>query len=424
MTSVEYPCARDCSETSIARLALSSLAAYPRADIDGGPACPRSAVLPFPLMISAALRSRLNSSIRVAYLYSLLGATIGFAADPTAASAAPSGAAPYVVNPSSKETPAPSPADIAWKKVNLASARPKQDVSGVERRMPEPNWAQASAQARDFREKFPDDPRATAALKLELLTLLKLEQKNSETTPETAKLVQTYLMDKSRPAADRIEVRIASEELRLGRLPPKSRADELSARSQHARSLIAEFPEQPEGYGHMLALAKSESPENARILAKELLAAPGTPEKVRQGAQRVLGKVNLLGKPLSLSTASEALAAAKGKPVVIYTWSCRRDNGFLDLVRRLSVGSSAVFIGINLDENSAVARTAATDLKLPGTQIYDGNGLEGPAARQLQLTMVTALYLVDRQGVLQDVNGHIDPRSKITRFTAGKGGQP
>ncbi|MFZ5495653.1 MAG: TlpA family protein disulfide reductase [Verrucomicrobiota bacterium] len=254
------------------------------------------------------------------------------------------------------------------------------------------------------------------ATKQSLGELIRGDRDAADLSADTVAQVKTFLDDKSKPVRDRLEVKIAFEQARLKRRHFSSRDQQLQAHADHAAELMREFPYEPEGYGYQLSLAKAENPPKARRLAESLLDSPAPPQ-FKRGAQRVLARLALEGGPLRLAGVDAAVNAARGQPLAIYVWTAQ-SAGIKEAVRRLAAERrDFAFIGINLDADVATAKAAAAGL--PGAQFYDGDGLDGPLARQLQLTMGVALYLVDADGVIRDVDAYRDPLASARRIAKG-----
>lgn len=249
-----------------------------------------------------------------------------------------------------------------------------------------------------------------------LVDKIKGEDSRADLSADTVAGVRVFLDDKAKPERERLEVKIAFEQAKLKRRSFADRDALLTAHGDHAAELIRDFPAQPEGYGYLLSLAKAEKPAKARRAAASLLDSPAH-DAIKQGAHRLLAHLDLEGTTLELKGAEAALDAARGRPLFIYAWTAG-NAGILAEVRRLAKTTDFGFIGVNLDPDAAAARAAATGL--PGTQLYDGGGLDGPLARQLQFTMTVALYLVDAQGVIREVDAHMDPDAALTRLVGGK----
>ena len=191
----------------------------------------------------------------------------------------------------------------------------------------------------------------------------------------------------------------------------KDRAAKFAAYADLARKLIAEFPAQPEPYASLLALAE-DSPDTgaAGQLAMELLDSKA-PDPIKTGAGNLLDREAMVGTPVDLSATDDqgrplTLAQFRGKVVVLYTWT-GRVNGSAGWVQRfLAQGNTqVVFVGLNFDPDPTAAQ-AQMALVAPGAiQVYDPTGPGGTLAISLHLTRCPSVYLIDRQGVLQDVHG-------------------
>lgn len=313
---------------------------------------------------------------------------------------------------------APATADAAWARIE--ALKPKRSLGVAHSAAPD--WAALAREAAAFQRDFPNDPKAPTAAKLELVALIHADDDQPQLSTDTVSRVQAYLADKGNAVRDRLEVEIASAQGGFRHTSFLSRGERLQAQAAHAAELIAEFPDEPEGYGYQLALAKAESPDNARRLATALLAASAAPAAFKAGAERVVARLDLVGKPLVLSGAEKAIADAQGHPLAVYTWSAR-DRGFVELVNRLARDGDVRFIGVNLDADRSAAQARAVSYGAPGPQFYDGGGLDGPLARQLQLTISSSLYLVDAQGVVRFVDGQDNAQTKLARLVSEKGAQ-
>ena len=283
------------------------------------------------------------------------------------------------------------------------------------------HWQQVAADARSYREAHPGDPRVRSTRGLELQAQIELQDDQAE-SPETAAAVEAYLADRQNPVRDRLSLEIVADQATLRRQHYPSRRARTEAHATHARKLIAAFPDQPEGYGYLLSLAKISAGDQARSLATELLGSAASPD-FRAAARRILDRQDLAGRPLELddAIAQAALGAAKGHLLAVYTWTAD-DPGFVELVSLMAAkDGDARFLGINLDRDRGIARAAAEKLRPPGDQIYDGGGLEGALATQLHVVLTESLLFVDASGRVRDVDGADDAWAKFAEL-ANQGG--
>jgi len=278
------------------------------------------------------------------------------------------------------------------------------------------DWDSIVAQARAFTNKFPDHPNAVLARKIELVGLIHLDDAKPAVAATTMGEVRAYLADLSMPVRDRLEVTIVAAQAALSRTAFRSRAEQLAAHEAHARDLIQKFPSEPEGYGYLLAQAKAEESPNTRAILREL-AASDAAIAIKTDAARVQAWLDLEGKSLQVTGAEAAIAASRGHVLVVYAWT-NDDVGYLPVIKHMAQHPDLRFVGINLDTSPPEPALIST---LPGLQLRDPAGLNGPLAQQLRLLMTPSVYLVDGQGIVQEVNAFIDAEPKALALAA-KGG--
>jgi len=202
----------------------------------------------------------------------------------------------------------------------------------------------------------------------------------------------------------------------------KDRAAKFAAYADLARKLIAEFPNQAEPYASLLALAEdSPAMGAAGQLAIELMDSKA-PDTIKAAASRILDREAMVGTPLDLPATDGkgqplTLAQFRGKVVVLYTWT-GRINGSADWVQRMLAQGNAqvVFVGLNLDSDTGAAQAQLAKVAPNSIQIYDPTGPDGPVAASLHLTRCPSVYLLDRNGILQDVHGLDQFDAKLTKL--------
>lgn len=303
--------------------------------------------------------------------------------------------------------------DTAWARL-LTLVAPRSPGSAPD--LPT-DWTAIAAEAAKFRQDFPDSSEARSAARIELTARVRIEEQAVVLSPGITTAVGVYLRDTSNQPRDRLQLKIVFDQANLRRTRYESYEAGLEAQAGHARELMSDFPDQPDGYGYLLSLARLAPPTLASGLAGQLLANKNTPARFVAMALRIADRPALLGQPLRLDGAEAAIRTAAGKTLVVYSWRME-DEGFRSILKQMSSLADVVFIGINLDEDLAAARKAADGL--PGKQFYDGGGLDGPKATQLKLVLPTMVYLVDGQGIVRDVDAHRAPYGALTRFIASK----
>ncbi|PTX92738.1 hypothetical protein [Opitutus sp. ER46] len=281
------------------------------------------------------------------------------------------------------------------------------------------DWAALAAKAAVFRKDFPGSANARSAEAIELTALIHVAK--GKITSATRKRAESYIADGGNAVRDRLGLEITVVQADFGQAQHLSRSELLKAQAAHAQRLMSAYPKEPEGYGYQLSVAKAEEPGRGRELAEQLLRS-GASESIKKGAQRVVDRSKLVGTKLNLRGAERLVAQSRGQVLIVYSWSAT-DQGFIRLVKSLARGSEVRFIGINLDPDKEKAKVLAKTLGAPGWQVYDGGGLDGLVATDLHLVLPTSLYVIDREGVIRAVDGHVGPVSRLSEVLAAKGGK-
>ncbi|MBP9912337.1 MAG: TlpA family protein disulfide reductase [Opitutaceae bacterium] len=267
------------------------------------------------------------------------------------------------------------------------------------------------------------------AQRAEVLALLDAaEQGGAVDRNRLASLVATLRTDSNLPEHDRFVIASRARGLVIKETRNQSYGDRLSAYEQAAREMAGAFPSEAEPYESLLALA-DDQPElvAAERIARELLGS-AAPEALKAGAQIILDRLAMVGKPLpyALEDGAGSLHGPetyRGKVVVLYAWTGRTKNRPTWVGGLLRQGNDqVVFIGLNFDPDRSEAIAKTGEVALGSLQIYDPKGLGGAVARQLRITRVPTIYLIDQDGILRDVHGGFDLPQKLAALLA-KGGR-
>lgn len=323
--------------------------------------------------------------------------------------------------------PAPemAPADLAWLNVRAAAFTP--DFSKDLPAEPEARKAaladragvfvQTADRAKDFYTQHPAHAKAAEARLVEVRALVAANQAGDATTEgRLISTVQTLRGDQAVPATLRVQA-VSAYAFPKAMRGSQSRAERLAAAVLVARSLAAEFPDQPQGPESLVNLAVGSDEATARSLTNEVLAMPAPPA-IKQVARAFLARLDLVGKPIAAEIAGAGLAADKagltaGRPTVIYTWAVG-SPGSLRLAADLKkLNPAANIIGLNLDQDTKTAEALARKEGLIGAMVYDERGLEGALAQRLKTRGAPQVILVDAQGIIREVRGESDLAKKI-----------
>ncbi len=264
--------------------------------------------------------------------------------------------------------------------------------------------------AKAFREKYAGRPEAKAAELLEAKS--RLNSALFDNQPQdalTATIVADIRTDFGIPAKDRLETVALSEVVRLQPMI-RDRAEFLKATETSTRNLISEFPSEVGGYEALFRLAESQSDSaKGTALASELIDMQA-PASVKDSARLFLDRQGLVGQLLpKLAEAAlgpgNLISASQGKPIVLYTWASW-NPGSVAFGKRLAgiVPSGAALIGVNLDKDVATATALAQSESLPGVQLYDARGMDGPLAATLKLSTTLHVFVANIRGEIREVS--------------------
>jgi len=249
--------------------------------------------------------------------------------------------------------------------------------------------------------------KATRDETLGLLTALENGQSADRSRLNT--LVQEVREDANLTDHDRFVVAARVGGLAIKETQGLDRAARFTAYETLAKELVAEFPGEAEPYESLLALA-NDQPDAAKgkQLAQQLLTL-NSPESIKAGAQRMLDRMDMIGKPLDFSFqdsrgATLSADSYRGKIVVLYAWTGMGDNSHRWVSGLLGqAGEEVICIGLNVDPDASAAQAKISDVSLNSLQVYDPGGLSGPLAEQLNLSRLPTLYLIDRTGVVREI---------------------
>lgn len=271
----------------------------------------------------------------------------------------------------------------------------------------------AAAKMNQFYIQNPQSVGVSEARADEILLLIRAaELGDTSQRSRLTTLADGLHKDTSVPGHLRFVVASRLNELGIRRTSGLGRAGILAAYEQSAREMIAQFPKEPGPYRALVAIAESQPNSHGIGLAEEVLHSPAPPAE-RQLAEYYLQRVGMLGRALPLGFAGSP-ASFKGKAVILYAWTSANSGPLAKLLKQAPAGTTLV--GVNLDSDSVAARTVAANAKLPGILVYDPAGLQGAIARELWLSHVPAIYLIDSSGILRDVHGLRDFKAKVANL--------
>ncbi len=150
--------------------------------------------------------------------------------------------------------------------------------------------------------------------------------------------------------------------------------------------------------------------------------------KLKEHATRLIEKFESVGKPFHLAFKAVDgrevdFDKMKGKVVLIDFWAtwCMPCVGEIPHVKeaydQLHAKGFEV-VGISLDTEQAKLTKFTAERQMPWPQYYDGKQWENVYAQKFGITAIPAMWLVDKKGVLRDLNAREDVKTKIEKLLA------
>lgn len=273
-------------------------------------------------------------------------------------------------------------------------------------------------QAHDFFDKYGDSPFATRALRKEFEALDSLDRIVPQEVKERTEFVTEVLL--KRPDLEKQE----RFEVQAGRLMRTAKnAEELEA---GARELLKEYPD-GQAYEILLSAARGSDHERGRSLAEEVLKS-NAPEPVRERAEGLLKRFDAVGKPLEMSFEATNgrevdVQKMRGKVVVIDFWAtwcgpCVSELPTMKgLYERLKAKGLEV-LGVSFDSDALQFEKFINEHSISWPQYMDSGGWHSRFAEEYGITSIPTVWLVDKKGILRDLNAWAGLEQKVEALLA------
>ena len=342
-----------------------------------------------------------------------------------------------------EKKPELSAGDTAWQEVQTAlrppppadwkTNAPSQQVMAEYEKKNGALAAQASEKAGDFFAKYPSHPKAGDARRLEL-QLLQVAIQLGETNrlAQFDALQEKRLSDPTFPAEEKFNLKAQRIVRLITDENATNRAAHLARAEQAVRDLREDFPKREEVYDLLGMVSQGylemDNIAKARAITEDIVKQ-GKGEAQEQ-AEAQLRKLDMLGQPLDLNFKDLAgrevnLKNYAGQVVLLDFWAtwCGPCRAALPEMKELYARYQArgfEILGISLDKDKDVLQKFIAEEKMPWPQYYDGLGWDNKLSKKFEISSIPAVWLVDKKGVLRDMNGRDALAAKLAKLLAEK----
>ena len=188
--------------------------------------------------------------------------------------------------------------------------------------------------------------------------------------------------------------------------------DMMATYEKAVRELAKEFPNRPETYQMLYAIAVRSSGSKAKEIARQILQGPA-PVQLKESAKTILSRANQIGEPLRIkfkATNGKEIDTLKmrGKVVLLdfwATWSAssiaRLDK--LEKIYRDYRDQGVEILGISADHEAQALNAYVAHRKLPWPQNLDREA-NGRTLRKVLGADIPALWVIDKKGILRSTS--------------------
>lgn len=293
--------------------------------------------------------------------------------------------------------------------------------------------AKAADLARAFYEKYPNHPKAKEAREKELkLNEVSVQLGNTNRNTRLQELRQALLNSPDISEDERFKLKfLQMQQDASAKREQGGMSAVLDAMEAGARQLMKEFPKRNEPKNLLVQIATTAAQDGdinrARRLATEIEALD-MPVAAKNILRNQLKRYDNVGKPfvfiaLGMDGKEINLEKLRGKVVLIDFWAswcgpCMAEVPHMKELYEKYKADGFEIIGVNLDESMDVLKTTVEKHGMKWLHHFDGANPEGGWAGKYGISAIPTMWLIDKQGRLQDLNAREDLEPKLKKLLA------
>jgi len=292
----------------------------------------------------------------------------------------------------------------------------------------------AADKLHQFYTKYPSNENVVEARRREYdLLKVAVDLGNTNAVTRIEALDQQRLKDPSLSDDERIGLRVEQIQRILSSANENTVTNALGKVETAMRALQSEFPDRADLAGMTASLAdiwfRHGNFQKSRALAEEVLKSKAE-QDAKETVSMLLKQLSHEGKPVDLKFSAldgreVDLKKLRGKVVLIDFWAtwcapCMRELPNVKAVYQKFHDKGFEIVGLSYDEEKQALQQVVSTESIPWPQGFDEANGGKKFAEEFGVTSLPTMWLLDKNGVLRDLQGVNDLEKKVEKFLAAK----